>query len=92
MQLTRPVELVNQQSPDAPAVPIVFSRTAGRLAQGEGSAASAASFDPRAGTVGRFGTGPAPTLLVALGSTVETTASTTPGTYYGTVTLTVFYY
>lgn len=92
MKLTLPTALVNQQSADAPSVPILFSHTAGRLAEGVDNAAGAASFDPREGTVGRFGTGPTPTLYVWLGGTVATTAATAPGTYRGTVTLTVFYY
>jgi hypothetical protein len=92
VKLTLPAELVNQQSPDAAALPIVFSRTAGRLAQGDADAAAATTFDPQEGAVGRFGTGATPTLSVWLGSTVETAASTVPGAYRGTVTLTLFYY
>jgi hypothetical protein len=91
LKFTLPAELMNLQSPGA-AISIVFSRTAGLLAPGVDDPTRAVAFDPGEGTVGRFGTGPTPTLYLWLGSTVVTSPSTTAGIYHGTVTLTVVYY
>lgn len=92
INFTLPSELVNLQTPQAPGVPVAFSRAAGRWRQEVNDPDAAASFDPRQGAAVRFRNGTSPTVYVWLGGTVSPTASTAPGTYQGTVTLTLFYY
>lgn len=92
INFTLPSEVVNLQSPQAPGLPVAFSRGAGRWRQEVNDPDDAASFDPRHGTAVRFRDGTAPTVYIWLGGTVSPTASTAPGTYQGTVTLTLFYY
>jgi hypothetical protein len=92
INFTLPSELVNLQSPQAPGLPIAFSRGAGRWRPEVDDPDDAASFDPRQGTAVRFQDGTAPTVYVWLGGTVSPAASTAPGAYRGTVTMTLFYY
>lgn len=90
-KFTLPAELVNHQSTQAPALPIAFSSRAGRWRQEVDAPDAATAFDPREGTAIRFGEGTSPTAYVWLGSTVAPTAALAPGTYEGTVTLTIYY-
>lgn len=92
MKFTLPSGLVNLQSAVAPELAIRFSPQAGRWRREVDDPDGAAPFDPVAGTAVKFGDGTSPVAYVWLGGTVSPGASTAPGEYRGTITLTLFYY
>ena len=84
-----PTELTG--SDGAATLPISFSATSGRLRQDVDQAGGGVTFDPNRGTLGRFADGPAPSLYMWIGATVQAPATADRGSYRGTITLTVAY-
>ncbi len=85
-----PRTVTHTDNPTARGLPIAFPSGAARWHPVR-EPVSGRSFDPAVGTVGVFADRPQPQITVRLGGAVRHAPDTTPGTYTGAVTLTVFY-
>lgn len=88
---TLPTQLTNIQALPGSTMPISFSLTSALWRRANNNPAGATPFSPIAGTVGRFGPPPNPTLYIWIGGTVNPVLTAKPGIYQGTVVLSLTY-
>ncbi|HXF96538.1 MAG TPA: hypothetical protein VNI61_10610 [Gemmatimonadales bacterium] len=91
ISFTLPTALRNVQAVPGVTLPIGFGAAAARWRRAVNDPGGATAFDPAAGTTGRFGPPPNPTLYIWIGGTVSPSPTQLPGIYTGTVILQLAY-
>jgi hypothetical protein len=86
-----PAVLTNIQALPGSTMPVSFGATSARWNRATNNVASAAAFDPIAGTTGKLGPTANPFLYIWIGGTVSPAAAAKPGVYTGTIIVTIAY-
>lgn len=91
ISFTLPTVLANIQALPGSTMPIAFDATSARWRRADNDPTGGTPFDPAAGTTGRLGPPPNPTLYIWIGGTVTPAVTAKPGIYQGTIVVSVAY-